>query len=298
MNLGSGTLATNDASSGISSGSLAASYQFVGLSGTGTFTQTGGTNNIVNGPYLGYNSGDNGTYNLGGSGYLSGHIEYVGNNGNGTFRIRADRTTRLSFTSELATAVAARVQPQRYGYLSASDEEVGFSGTGSLMTSPAGQIPRALCISETFPAAMARIISTRSGYLQGLNQYLGWSGTGSFTQSGGTNSSSNILALGYNNDSSGTYNLNGGLLTLPGVAGVSGTSVSISMAARFESSTSSTSFFRGLTAAYVKIGGANIDVQGFNDTVSQTCCTIHLWRRSRWRADKTRFRYSNPHGRE
>ena len=51
-----------------------------------------------------------------------------------------------------------------------------------------------------------------SGSLASPNQYIGYSATGSFTQSGGTNSLSNNLFLGYNAGSNGTYSLSGGSL--------------------------------------------------------------------------------------
>ena len=44
-------------------------------------------------------------------------------------------------------------------------------------------------------------------------EYLGYSASGSFTQSGGTHALSSYLYLGYQAGSSGTYNLNSGLLT-------------------------------------------------------------------------------------
>ena len=48
VNLGNrGISFVNDASSGMSGGSLTANSQYVGSTGTGTFTQTGGTNSII-----------------------------------------------------------------------------------------------------------------------------------------------------------------------------------------------------------------------------------------------------------
>ena len=56
----------------MTSGSLSVSGSaFVGYSGTGSFTQSGGTNTISDYLYLGYNSGSSGTYSLSGSGQLS-----------------------------------------------------------------------------------------------------------------------------------------------------------------------------------------------------------------------------------
>ena len=45
-------------------GQLSAFLEYIGYSGTGTFTQTGGTNTISGYLWLGLNSGSSGTYNL------------------------------------------------------------------------------------------------------------------------------------------------------------------------------------------------------------------------------------------
>ena len=84
VNLGSGNLTTNDPLSGISGGSLFVVNHYVGNGGTGTFTQSGGTNNISSSLCLGDSAADSGTYNLGGSSQLSASTEYVGYSGTGT----------------------------------------------------------------------------------------------------------------------------------------------------------------------------------------------------------------------
>ena len=43
-----------------------ADYEYVGYSGTGVFTQTGGTNDPATQLYIGFNFGSSGTYNLDG----------------------------------------------------------------------------------------------------------------------------------------------------------------------------------------------------------------------------------------
>ncbi len=48
----------------LSSGSLFAATETIGYSGSGAFTQTGGTNTISSALYLGNNAGSSGTYNL------------------------------------------------------------------------------------------------------------------------------------------------------------------------------------------------------------------------------------------
>ena len=57
----------------------------VGYSGTGNFTQSGGTNTITSELDLGNGSGSNGTYSLSGSGRLSTSGEDVGDSGAGNF---------------------------------------------------------------------------------------------------------------------------------------------------------------------------------------------------------------------
>jgi hypothetical protein len=74
-------LGYNSSSSGtysLSGGSLDASIQYIGYSGTGSFTQSGGTNSGARFLYLGYYAGSSGTYSLSGSGQLSAAGEYVG----------------------------------------------------------------------------------------------------------------------------------------------------------------------------------------------------------------------------
>ena len=55
------------------------------LSGSGTFTQSGGTHSLSSSLYLGYNGGSSGTYNLTGGGLLSAPNEYIGYSGSGGF---------------------------------------------------------------------------------------------------------------------------------------------------------------------------------------------------------------------
>ena len=58
--------------------------EYVGYSGTGSFTQSGGTNTLGL-LYLGYNAGACGSYSLGGTAWLKAGYEYVGGSGTGSF---------------------------------------------------------------------------------------------------------------------------------------------------------------------------------------------------------------------
>ena len=115
-----GTLSLGGSGSGtvqMTDGSLStAGYQYVGYSGTGTFTQTGGTNNLSYGYlYLGYNAGGSGAYNLSGSGQLSSpNYEYVGYSGTGSFHaVRRDEQHQRHTLSRLQRRQQRHVQPQR-----------------------------------------------------------------------------------------------------------------------------------------------------------------------------------------
>ena len=61
-------------------GLSATSYEYVGVSGTGAVTQSGGINNISSSLVLGSHLGSSGSYNLGGYGQLSAASEFVGCN--------------------------------------------------------------------------------------------------------------------------------------------------------------------------------------------------------------------------
>ena len=68
----------------MSAGGLSGGYEYVGDSGSGGFTQTGGVNSASGTLALGNSVGGNGTYSLSG-GSISGGYEYVGNYGSGGF---------------------------------------------------------------------------------------------------------------------------------------------------------------------------------------------------------------------
>ena len=79
-----------------------------------------------------------------------------------------------------------------------------------------------LLVSRRFRRLIQRLVSPQwqRRCSPRLSELVGNHGSGNFTQTGGTNSvTSNVLALGENSGSSGTYNLNGGLL-LPCSSGI------------------------------------------------------------------------------
>ena len=84
VNLGSGSYTVNNTQS-MTSGSLTAAAGYVGFSGTGSFTHSGGTNALTGLLTLGSGTSDSGMYSLSGAAMLSASSELIGLSGSGTF---------------------------------------------------------------------------------------------------------------------------------------------------------------------------------------------------------------------
>ena len=153
------------------------------------------------------------------------------------------------------------------GSLSTLNEEVGYSSTGNFTQSGGtNTISHSLYLGRNSGSTGTYSLSG-SGQLSALNEYVGYSGTGNFTQSGGTNTFlSGRPVLGYASGTSGTYNLNGGILILPALSGGSGTA-----AFNFGGGTlqASGSFTSTLPMTLTGSGGnATVDTAGYAVTLS------------------------------
>ncbi len=154
-------------------GSLSAPEEQVGLSGTGNFTHSAGTNTVSGDLKLGINSSGFGNYTLSGTGSLSAANQYVGDVGDGAFTqtggsntVNAGGKLYVGNNSDTGMGKSGFYNLQG-GSLSAPEEQIGVSSTGR----------------------------------------------GTFTQSGGTNTVTNTLTLAVNPGSQGAYHLQGGSLT-------------------------------------------------------------------------------------
>jgi hypothetical protein len=209
----------------LSAGSLSVEgTEVIGSSGTGNFSQTGGTN-TAGALTIGANAGSTGTYALSGTGALSvpgGGLENVGNSGTGNFNQTGGTNTAgylilgastgstgtytLSGTGSLTLAYAAR-------------EYVGDSGVGTFVqTGGTNGTDITLFLGYNAFSTGGYTLSG-TGSLSAVEEYVGYNGTGNFNQSGGTNvvapTSPDGLFLGYSIGSTGTYTLSGtGTLTL------------------------------------------------------------------------------------
>lgn len=209
---------------GLSAGTLSTSgFEFVGYSGTGTFNHSGGTNSMGLTLYLGYNAGSSGAYNLSGNGSVSpGANELVGDFGVGTFN-QSGGTNTIPLSNSLYLGYApgsSGTYTLTSGTLTNNGfEYIGNNGAGTfIQTGGTHFIKSDLVLGQSNSASGAFSLAD-SGALTVLgSQYVGYSGTGTFTQTGGTNQLGigSSLFVGYNANSSGTYTLAGGLLSLPG----------------------------------------------------------------------------------
>jgi hypothetical protein len=230
---------------GQSQGALSSTTQYIGYNGSGSYTQTGGTNTI-NLLYLGYNSGSSGTYNLSNGRLRDGITEYIGYSGNAIF----DQTGGNNMATDIwlgynsGSTFTYNLSGGDFGAI--CSEHIGKSGTGTFNQSGGrnGADVITLGAGSTYNLSGGDLVTigqniygtfTQSGgtnrqsiFLQinGDKASYELSGNGSlvvsnneriddyskFTQTGGTNSTGRLY-LGSNSGSSGTYNLSGDTAT-------------------------------------------------------------------------------------
>ena len=202
--------------------------EYIGNSGTGSFTQSAGTNSVFSSLYLGYNSTATGTYTLSDTGTLYANSLCVGYSGAGTFtQSGGNNSTTTTFLG---------YNPQSRGLFdlsgsgtltASSDEYVGCSGTGTFLQSGGRNSTAALYLGYN-PQSSGTYSLSDSGVLYARNQYVGGSGTGLFTQTGGTNTVTclNVAPNGTYTLTAGTLNINAGLLN-QGVFDLSNSSAAI-----------------------------------------------------------------------
>jgi hypothetical protein len=191
--------------------SLSASYEYVGVSNTGVFTQTGGVNAVTNGLSVGLNSGSTGTYNLIGAGTLSAGYGYIGHNGTGTF-------TQTGGTNTVTNTLYVGTNPgstgtyslSGTGQLSASHEYIGFLSSTANAFNQTGGFNSVVSLNLGYNSGSNGTYSlSGTGQLSAGSESVGYYGTGTFTQTGGTSTLTGILYLGTYSGSTGSYSLSG-----------------------------------------------------------------------------------------
>lgn len=207
------------------SGPLWGRSTYVGYDGTGTFTQSGGTNNTS--LYVGKDAGSSGVYNLSGSGLLLAGFygETVGVFGSGTLNQSGGTNINNQGLTigHLANSTGVYIFISGLLSVGGGGEAIGDSGN---VTSPAvGMVIQSGGTNSVPPGIFLGVNTgsigsynlSGSGVVSTLYEHIGLSGTGVFTQSGGVNSAGN-LRLGEDSRGSGTYNFDGGLLAVASIS--------------------------------------------------------------------------------
>ena len=200
-------------------GSVSASFQLIGLGGNGTFIQTGGTNSTSGDMIIGYYAGGTGTYDhSAGTNTVTGDL-YLGHDGPDGSTPAASGTYKLSGS----------------GSLSASNQYIGYYGTGLFTQTGGANETGSLLIGNAagssgsydqsagtntitfltlgFSGTSGSTAAASGGYtlsgplttLSSVSEYVGQNGSGSFLQTGGANSSTLFLYVGYGAGSTGAY---------------------------------------------------------------------------------------------
>jgi len=216
---------------GTGSLSVTAGNELVGVSGTGIFNQSGGSNTVVGGLDLGYQTGGSGAYTLSGTGALSVTAaagaagETIGYNGSGTFTQTGGTNTATGvFYLGYQTGSSGTYTLSSTGSLSnTGNEYVGYNGIGNFNQSGGTNTiagGNSLLIGQNsgstgnYALSASGSVSDSGSGIGG--EYVGYNSTGAFTQTGGTNTISGAFSLliGMFTGSNGTYAL-GGAGTLP-----------------------------------------------------------------------------------
>ena len=205
----------------LTGGSLSPNSLAIAYNGTGSFTQSAGSNSIATSLTVGSSTGGNGSYSLSGTGSLNAADQIIGQFSLGTFIHSAGSN---SITNQLTL-----------GSFVGSTGTYSLSGTGSLSvprlrnrrlprepapsTTPPEPTPSRAPLRRSANGLHRRLPPFRTAALSANSEFIGYSANsrGTFTQSGGTHSitgSGAHFELGSGPNSSATYNLSGGSLTV------------------------------------------------------------------------------------
>ncbi len=247
---------------------LLTTYENVGYSGSGSFIQSGGTNAISN--YLtnyltlGCFAGSVGSYQLSGSGLLTGFAVTVGNSGSGTFTQSGGTNAITNGTLTLGGNAGATgaYNLSGSGLLSVSaypggSEEMGVSGSG-MFTQSGGTNN----MTGSLYLGSSGAYNLTGGVLSASYETICAGGT--FSQSAGTNLVADTLSLGTGTSGVASYNLSGGLLNVAALAYASTRSVFTVSGGTIQAG----SAFSSSVTMTLGSGGATFDTAGGAVTLS------------------------------
>jgi autotransporter-associated beta strand protein len=245
---------------------LTASNEYIGVSGPGSFTQSGGVNTIsTNGHlYIGENGGSNGTYTLN-AGLLKSPTTYVGYSGSGSFIQTGGTDSSTSLV--MAANANGGVYTLSAGSIQTSSAIIGYSGAATFNQSGG-------TFSDTGSLILGRsasgngVYNLSGGLLQSPAEDIGYSGPGTFVQTGGTNAATSTV-LGFSTGGNGTYKLDGGVLSTAGISGGSGAGTFNFDGGTLQLTAATTTLLSGVGTINVQTGGAIINPNGFAVTIPQ-----------------------------
>jgi hypothetical protein len=203
--------------------------EFIGVNGTGTFTQSGGTNTVNEGTstvnpafVLGFQTGSSGNYSLSSTGSLSvtgNEAEVLGFNGAATFtQTGASNTSNGSMLIAFQSSSTATYSLSAGGITSNGSEYLGYLGSGTINQSGGTNAiagANSLLIGMFQPGVGNYNLSgtgTISLGSSGVDQeYVGYQSNGTLTQTGGLNliSGGSALLVGGFAPAVGNYSLSG-----------------------------------------------------------------------------------------
>ena len=208
----------------LSSGSLHSGGEYIGHSGTGTFSQSDGTNIVLGALYIGKDFGSSGAYTLSGGDLGAEGAEVVAGSGTGTFTQTGGTHYAHSLYIGGDSGSSGTFTLSGNGQLHSDDSQyVGYGGTGSFTQNGGTNNTNALTLGSLVGAAGAYSLSGGTLAIGGggtlIPEIVGDAGTGTFNQTGGTHTidsfvTTGTLTVGHTSGSTGTYTLSGGSLTV------------------------------------------------------------------------------------
>ncbi|NOV31781.1 VPLPA-CTERM sorting domain-containing protein [Methylomonas sp. ZR1] len=193
----------------LNDGNLIVSQENIGIVGFGEFTQNGGVHDVEHFLTLGSYYGNNGIY-IQNSGLLKADFENIGDAGTGRFEQNGGVNTVGVLGIAQSGGGSGSYLLNGPGQLLANNEYIGNTGVSGTFIQNGGLNTVNERLVVGFHTSGSYTLN--DGLVSASNEYIGIFGDGVFTQLGGTHIVSNQLILGLNVGSSGTYNLQGGLL--------------------------------------------------------------------------------------
>ena len=197
-------------------------------------------------------------------GSLAALTQYVGYNGSGGFTQSGGTNAASGPLYVGCNAGSAGAYNQTGGLLSAPSEYVGYYGTGTFTQSGGTNALAGGGLSVgIYGGGNGTYTLSGNGQLSAANEYLGnaASGTGGFVQSGGTNTVSTVLYLGYGSGSTGTYSLSG-TGQLSAVTEYIGFNSAASASFQQSGGTNAASYLTIGSGGQYQLSGGTLDVSG------------------------------------